>query len=772
MNLEQKLLRGGKKLLKNFILASTLSSMAFSSISCESDTPTNPVKENPAQTRQPPRQQPPQKNRSPLITSSPIETVNEGKTYFYQFSVRDPDGDVLGYSLQTGPSWLTLVSNALTGTAPKVDKDENFAIDIRAKDYRGGVVNQKYTLTVKNTDTAKVRKLSKTELERLTKITETNIEFSEPTEISRGDIIVGGISNETPYGILREVTNVSQNKKTVQTKQAALEQAIENGSFSFSQQLSSNEINSYKSLPGVSKKTTAGFEFSVNLDNVNLGIDAKGNEFPGALEANGAISFNIQPVLEAEIKWFKMKRLKAQLIMSEEADIELRSSLPAHAPAFQKDIAGYYLTPIPVLGTPFVITPRIDITIGVLPLRMTPLEARVLQQANLKPGVLYDNGSWSNISDLSHSFDFFISSIQDTSPAEVEVYVGPSLKLFLNGVLPGVQTFIGNRIKLAQRNQGNGWELYGGIYANIGIDMNAFSRFIDDYSKQIVRKEKLLAEKDGSEQKRNQHLEAGERIAFVKIKDSDSDIYILDSRNEHNITNTPGEIEISPSWSPQGDKIVYLSQADKYEHFYIHTINPDGSEKRNLRVSGKGASFSQDGKEIVYGSDSGLALMIMNSDGTNPRNILPIKKSEGLFYCWAPFWQRTPWILFSSNMDYKLDGSGKSDIYLIDKDGSNLKRLTNGKSENTYPASSPSGIIAFTSNRDGDNEIYTMDPNGQDQINMTESPSTEDYSPSWSPQGDKIIYSSNDQNLWIIEYQTRQKSHLINNGTQPSWAPR
>ena len=101
-----------------------------------------------------------------------------------------------------------------------------------------------------------------------------------------------------------------------------------------------------------------------------------------------------------------------------------------------------------------------------------------------------------------------------------------------------------------------------------------------------------------------------------------------------------------------------------------------------------------------------------------------------------------------------LVGSGNAEIYVMDADGSNPRRLTNNPDRDFSPSWSPDGKrIAFVSNRDGHvhirgrltYEIYVMDANGENQQNLTNDPSN-DRSPSWSPDGKRIVFSSDRDN--------------------------
>jgi Tol biopolymer transport system component len=108
----------------------------------------------------------------------------------------------------------------------------------------------------------------------------------------------------------------------------------------------------------------------------------------------------------------------------------------------------------------------------------------------------------------------------------------------------------------------------------------------------------------------------------------------------------------------------------------------------------------------------------------------------------------------------------------MNADGSGVSQLTNGPGDNWDPAWSPGGSkIVFTSDRDGNLEIYVMNADGSGQTNLTNT-STDEWNPAWSPDASKIAFSSDRNNpgvnseIYVMNADGSGQTNLTNN---PAW---
>jgi len=232
-------------------------------------------------------------------------------------------------------------------------------------------------------------------------------------------------------------------------------------------------------------------------------------------------------------------------------------------------------------------------------------------------------------------------------------------------------------------------------------------------------------------------------IAFVSERNGNMEIYVMspEGGDQRRLTDNKAR-DFAPAWSPDGTRIAFASGRDGNDEIYV--MGSDGSDARRLTNDPWNDGFSTwspDGTQIAFDSDrdrpvpggeGNWEIYVMEADGSGLRRLTTNDADDGL-PAWSPDGTE---IAFESKRD------GNYEIYVMDRNGANQRRLTNNAAADGLPAWSPDGTrIAFESYRDGDYEIYVMDSNGANQRRLTHSPGEDGY-PAWSPDGSQIVFAS------------------------------
>ena len=135
-----------------------------------------------------------------------------------------------------------------------------------------------------------------------------------------------------------------------------------------------------------------------------------------------------------------------------------------------------------------------------------------------------------------------------------------------------------------------------------------------------------------------------------------------------------------------------------------------------------------------------------------------------------------PAITLPGKIAFMSTRDGNPEIYVQNGASQAITRLTDNPAADTQPAWSPDTTrLAFTTNRDGNNEIYLMNADGSNLINISNAPTADDQHPTWSSDGQWIAFSTNRDGNWEI-YAVRvdgtEPRNLTNNSaddTYPTW---
>lgn len=265
--------------------------------------------------------------------------------------------------------------------------------------------------------------------------------------------------------------------------------------------------------------------------------------------------------------------------------------------------------------------------------------------------------------------------------------------------------------------------------------------------------------------------------------DRTREIYLVnvDSTAPQRLTDNDSQDE-GPVFSPDGERIVFLSDRDDLSYTDIYVMNADGSNPVRLTESENwreyGAEFSPDGSKITFisGRDTGVndrgkgKVYIMNADGTNQTQLTATQGFSGI--------ARNPTFNHDgTRIAFATQRSASWGIYTINLDGTNEIRLTNSQSEDNEPSYSRDGSkIVFVSRRDSNSEIHLINSDGTNQTRLTNN-AARGIEPVFTPDGTQIAFSSDrdgDRELYIMNADGTNVRRLTDTGghnLEPSFAP-
>ncbi|MDX1520498.1 MAG: DPP IV N-terminal domain-containing protein [Anaerolineae bacterium] len=228
------------------------------------------------------------------------------------------------------------------------------------------------------------------------------------------------------------------------------------------------------------------------------------------------------------------------------------------------------------------------------------------------------------------------------------------------------------------------------------------------------------------------------RIAFMSNRDGNFEIYVMDRTGENltKLTDGTAAHKLLPAWSDGANAYGYLEDRGgaglvmlRMDGFgeNVQPLNTD------LAIDPSPLSWSPDGAWIGFGAgrENNAEVYVVDALGETVIN-LSNHPAEDLFGDWSPDGKQ---VVFVSDRD------GPPVIYLADLEGSELMQITSPEVGSGRPAWSPDGRhIAYMTNQDGgDIEIYTIHTETGEMARLTENPGFDGF-PHWSPDGSKIAF--------------------------------
>jgi TolB protein len=181
-----------------------------------------------------------------------------------------------------------------------------------------------------------------------------------------------------------------------------------------------------------------------------------------------------------------------------------------------------------------------------------------------------------------------------------------------------------------------------------------------------------------------------------------------------------------PSWAPDGARIAYAS--DNFGDQQVHVINRDGSGDVTLTsapVSATQTNWSPDGRQIAFVNQADRAIMLINPDGTGLFNVTA-GRGEDDSPVWSP--DGNTLAFTTGSADQPLE----SEVAVMSRDGAGRTLLTTHDGFDFSPDWSPDGSrLVFTRSDARDSEVFVMNRDGGNQVNVSNRRGTFETAPDW-----------------------------------------
>jgi TolB protein len=187
----------------------------------------------------------------------------------------------------------------------------------------------------------------------------------------------------------------------------------------------------------------------------------------------------------------------------------------------------------------------------------------------------------------------------------------------------------------------------------------------------------------------------------------------------------------------------------------VYVIHADGTGLRRLTETGlinEHPAWSPDGAWLVFDSYQSFtgthSLSLLRFRGSSTRTLVSVPAPGGNAYpAWSPGGRL---IAFSVNSAVVSGAFSPGGIYLVDRDGKNLRKIAGTSKDDHSPAWSPDGTTLAFDHGQGGIELIRLSGKGRRQLTDKDG----DYSPAWSPDGRQIAFSRRDEhdndNIWVM----------------------
>ena len=303
---------------------------------------------------------------------------------------------------------------------------------------------------------------------------------------------------------------------------------------------------------------------------------------------------------------------------------------------------------------------------------------------------------------------------------------------------------------------------YSGSVANARLISHTVSDEIHQQQRQLrgVARTKLAFVSDRNRQRLDGTVENRE-VKEIYVAD-------YDGANQRRLT-VSRQLNLNPSWAPDSRSLAYTTYRPNPDIFVSRIY--EGVLQNPTKGVGTNyvPVFSPDGKQIAFMSarDGNPEIYVMNADGSNIRRLTNHPAGES-----SPTWSPS-----GAQIAFTSDRTGKPQIYLVNVDGSNFQRVTMDETEADRPTWSPAPYneIAFAGRTSGsgfDIKVYELSTRTTRRVTNGEGTNE---SPAFSPGGRHIAFTSTRSGrtqVYTVDRLGRDLKQITRDGSNqtPAWS--
>lgn len=263
-----------------------------------------------------------------------------------------------------------------------------------------------------------------------------------------------------------------------------------------------------------------------------------------------------------------------------------------------------------------------------------------------------------------------------------------------------------------------------------------------------------------------------ERLGGSVDQSAIKEIYVADYDGERaSRVTTRGSLNLGPAWSPDSRAFAYQSYQTGFSDIFVHKLyDVQAPQARPAQGTDRAQNYlpawSPDGGRIAFASsrDGDWEIYVVNVDGTNRRRLTANPADDG-----APTWSPS-----GSQIAFTSDRGGSNQIYIMSADGGPVEKVTNEPMGVDRPTWSRNNVIAYTLKTVDGTEIQTIDLGTRQVVQLTNGPGTSE-SPAFAPNGRHIAFVTTrwgKQHIGVmgVDGQNVRQITFAGNNRFPTWS--